>query len=38
VDVVYDRDEKVLHLQAIDSFFNKNLLIPPYMTVSLTTF
>jgi hypothetical protein len=38
VDIVYDGDGKVLDLQAIDSFFDKNLIIPPYMTVSLTTF
>jgi hypothetical protein len=38
VDVVYDRDGEVLHLQAIDSFFNENLIIPPYVTVSLITF
>ena len=38
VDVVYDCDGKVLHLQAIDSSFNENLIIPPHVMVSLTTF
>jgi hypothetical protein len=38
VDVAYYRNGKVLHLQAIDSSFNENLIIPPHVMVSLTTF
>jgi len=38
VDVVYDHNGEVFHLQATDSLFNKNLIIPPHVMVSLTTF